>query len=177
MTLSALSKTERRLLEEMIRNTDEAHTLRRVQALLWLDDGESAEEVADHLDVSRLTVYKWARQFQERSGLEFTARVSDGHRPGRPRMVLGVIDQLIEEVINRDPRELGYRSTIWTAPLLALYLEHAYQLRVSAQSVRLAIERLRLRWKRPRHSLAGRPPTWRQAKGGSSVGSGSGNGP
>jgi len=32
--------------------------------------------------------------------------------------------------------------------------------------VRLAIQRLRIRWKRPRHTLALRPATWRQAKGG-----------
>jgi len=171
MASFALSKKERRLLEQIIRDTEDAHTLRRVQALLWLDDGEGAEEIADHLYVSRFAVYKWVKQFQERSPLDIVARVSDGQRSGRPRTLPGVMDQLIEEVIDRDPRELGYRPTVWTAPLLALYLEPAHQMKVSAQSVRLAIERLRIRWKRPRHSLASRPPTWRQAKGGSNAGS------
>jgi transposase len=171
MASFALSKKERRLLEQIIRDTKDAHTLRRVQALLWLDDGESAEEMADHLYVSRFAVSKWVKQFRERSLLDIAARVSDGQRSGRLRTLHGVIDQLIEGVIDQDPRKLGYRPTVWTAPLLALYLEQAHQMKVSAQSVRLAIERLRIRWKRPRHSLAGRPPTGRQAKGGSNAGS------
>ena len=37
---------------------------------------------------------------------------------------------------------------------------------VSRKSVGLAIARLRIRWKRPRHQLALRPETWRQSKGG-----------
>lgn len=159
------------MLEQIIRNTEDAHTLRRVQALLWLDDGESAEEIADHLYVSRFAIYKWVRQFQERSALDIYARVSDGTRRGRPCTAQGVIDRLIEGVIDRDPRELGYRPAVWTAPLLALYLDQAHQIKVSAQSVRLAIGRLRIGWKRPRHTLADRPATWRQAKGGLNAGS------
>jgi transposase len=65
-----------------------------------------------------------------------------------------------------NPRKLGYRSTVWTAALLATYLRDKHQIAVSADSVSLAIARLRIRWKRPRHNLALRPETWRQAKGG-----------
>jgi transposase len=95
------------------------------------------------------------------------ARLEPGKRSGRPRLVHGVIDPLIMEVIERDPRELGYRSTVWTAPLLRQYLQEVHHLGVSRPSVSLAIDRLGLRWKRPRHGLAPRPATWRQAKGGS----------
>jgi hypothetical protein len=93
------------------------------------------------------------------------------HRRWLPNcsLVHGVIDPLIIEVIERDPRELGYRSTVWTAPLLRQYLQEIHHLDVSRPSVSLAIDRLGLRWKRPRHGLARRPATWRQAKGGSNV--------
>jgi len=47
MTRFALSKKEQRLLEQIMMHTDDAHTLRRTQALLWLDEGENAEDVAD----------------------------------------------------------------------------------------------------------------------------------
>jgi len=80
--------------------------------------------------------------------------------------VARVIDPLIDALIETDPRELGYRATVWTAPLLMTYLADEHTLSVSCQSVRLAIERLRIRWKRPRHQLALRPDTWQQAKGG-----------
>jgi transposase len=163
-----LNSKERWELEEWVRTTDTASVLRRVQALLWLDEGARAEEVAELLFVSRAAVYKWVRQFQERQGLEIGERVAEGTRCGRPRTVQGVIDPLIDEVIDQDPRELGYRSTVWTAPLLVQYLAEVHQRAVSLQSVRLTIARLGISWKRPRHHLALRSPTWRQAKGGSS---------
>ncbi len=73
---------------------------------------------------------------------------------------------LIAEVIDKDPREWGYHATIWTAALLVHYLKRAHGIEISEKSVSLAIDRLRMRWKRPRHQLALRPPTWRQSKGG-----------
>jgi transposase len=79
---------------------------------------------------------------------------------------LGIIDPLIAEVIDQDPRTLGYHSTVWTAPLLREYLEQVHGIAVSQKSVSLAIERWRMRWKRPRHQLALRPEHWRQSKGG-----------
>jgi transposase len=167
-----LNSKERRELEGWVRTTDTASVLRRVQALLWLDEGASAGEVAELLFVSRAAVYKWVRQFQERQGLEVEERVAEGSRGGRPRTVQGVIDPLVDEVIDQDPRELGYRSTVWTAPLLVQYLAEVHQRTVSLQSVRLAIARLGISWKRPRHQLALRSPTWRQAKGGLNTGSG-----
>jgi hypothetical protein len=49
---------------------------------------------------------------------------------------------------------------------LQQYLEEVHQLGVSRPSVSLALARLRIRWKRPRHHLARRSPTGGQAKGG-----------
>src|SRR5512135_2941499 len=77
-----------------------------------------------------------------------------------------LIDPLIEAVIDQDPRTLGYHSTVWTAALLLRHLKRAHGIEVSRKSVSLAITRLGLRWKRPRHQLALRPETWRQSKGG-----------
>ena len=166
MTLIELSRKERRLLEHLVRNASDANTLRRVQALVWLDDGQAVEDVADQLYVSRLTVYKWVRQFKQSDSPNVCERVSDGRHSGRPCTVKGVIDPIIDEIIDQSPRDLGYNSTVWTAPLLVQYLGEFHNLIVSTQSVRLAIERLHIRWKRPRHQLALRPETWRQAKGG-----------
>jgi transposase len=131
-----LNSKERGELEGLVRATARAAILRRVQALLWLDEGASAEEVAELLFVSRAAVYKWIRQFQDRRGLAIGERVAEGTRSGRPRTVRAVIDPLVDEVIDRDPREVGYRSTVWTAPLLVQYLAEVHRLTVSLRSVR-----------------------------------------
>lgn len=166
----ALSSKERVQLELLIAHTHDARQALRAYALLWLDDGESVPEVAWRLGVTRQTVYNWARRFGLRDGLEFAARLRDAPRCGRPCTAAGIIDPLIDAVIECDPRELDYRSTVWTASLLVEYLRDEHHVAVSDDSVRSAIGRLRVRWKRPRHRLALRPATWRQAKGGSNAG-------
>jgi len=166
MTDSILSRRERAKVQDLIAHPQDARLSLRAYALLWLDDGETVPEVAQRLGVTRQTVYNWATHFQARTGSEIAARLADAPRCGRPCTATGIIDPLIDAVIECDPRELDYRSTVWTASLLVEYLRDEHKLVVSDDSVRLAIARLRVRWKRPRHHLALRPETWRQAKGG-----------
>jgi len=142
---------------------------RRAQALVWLAQGFPVEDVADLLDISRQTVYNWARRFQDQQGVDFCQRLADAPRSGRPPTALGIIDPLIAEVIDGDPRHLGYRATGWTNGLLRRYLREVHHLSVSRKSVSRALVRLGIRWKRPRHQLALRPDTWRQSKGGSNA--------
>jgi transposase len=145
--------------------------IHRAQALLWLAQGFSVEDVADLLDISRQTVYNWARRFEDRDELDCRQRLADAPRSGRPPITPGLIDPLIAAVIDCDPRELGYRSTGWTNQLLRQYLQEVHHLTASRRSVRRALARLGICWKRPRHELALRPDTWRQSKGGSNAAS------
>ena len=166
MVLINLSSKEANSLERLVTTTGDIRQWRRAQALLWLDEGDSIEEVADRLRVTRQTVYNWVARFDERAGSDVAARAADATRGGRPRTATGIIDPLIDAVIDRDPRELGYRSTVWTAHLLRLYLDDEHHLSVCAKSVSRALSRLQIAWKRPRHTLALREHFWRQAKGG-----------
>lgn len=170
MTLVSLNHCERRVLEQLINSTSEATTLRRAQAVLWLAQGESVMAVAERLHVTRQAVYKWATRINKCSAKELAAQLAEGERSGRPRTVAGIIDPLIDAIIDTDPRALDYRSTVWTAPLLAQYLADHHQISVSRPSVSLALTRLLISWKRPRHSLSLRAKFWRQAKGGYNVG-------
>jgi transposase len=162
LTLSARQRAD---LDVILTHTRLARERCRAQALLWLAEGSNAGEVAELLHVSRQTVYNWVGRFQDRDGLGVMTRLRDALRPGRPRTG-GGIDPLVAEVIDSDPRELGYRSTVWTAPLLSRYLHEHHRIAVCDRTVSRAITRLDIRWKRPRHQLARRPGTWRQSKGG-----------
>jgi transposase len=169
MSLVALNPHDRSLLEYLADHAEEAAELRRALALLWLDDGDDVREVADRLRVSRQTVYNWAQRLHDRPDASLPERLADGARSGRPPTAQGVIDPLLAAVLDGDPRDWGYHATVWTAPLLRQFLRDEHGLVVSIQSVRLAVARLDVLWKRPRHRLANRPETWRQSKGGSSV--------
>jgi transposase len=164
-----LSPRQRLELEYLASHTPVAKERCRAQALLWLDEGEVPEQVAEALRISRRTVYYWVERYHQRYDLGLKERLSDAPRPGRPRAGCGHVDAWISEVIDTDPRELGYRPTVWTAPLLACYLRDRHGIEVSGTTVGRAIGRLRIRWKRPRHQLARRPDTWRQSKGGGSA--------
>jgi transposase len=155
-------------LERLAKETGEARLLRRALALLWLDTGETPSVIAARLRVSRQIVYGWAQRFGVRPG-RLSARLADAPRSGRPGRISAAIDPLLDLLVDQDPRQYGHAATTWTAPLLRQHLQEAEGVAASERSVRLALRRLGLRWKRPRHRLALRPSTWRQAKGGSNA--------
>src|SRR3954447_15982040 len=152
MTHLFLSSRQRLELEYLAAHTAAAKERCRAQALLWLDEGESAEQVADSLRVSRRTVYYWVERLHDRSELDLPRRLADAPRSGRPRVGGDGgdgIDPWIAQAIDADPRDLGYHATTWTAPLLSQYLRDRHAIEVSRKTVSRAIARLDLRWKRP----------------------------
>jgi Homeodomain-like domain len=64
MTLLTLNLREWKALETVAARTTDVHILRRAQALLWLDEGETVPEVAARLRVTRQAVYKWVACFR-----------------------------------------------------------------------------------------------------------------
>ena len=166
MSAFQLRPWERRQLLDLLGHPQGARQLRRALALVWLHEGRPVPRVAELLRVEPRTVYNWVYAFQRHTDLDPVARLRDAPRSGRPPTALGIIDPLIDAVIDADPRDYGYRPTVWTAPLLQRYLEEVPAIRTSSKSISRAIARLGIRWKRPRHRLGLRPETWRQAKGG-----------
>jgi transposase len=172
MALIKLNSRQVAQLEKFLTTRPDARQLKRAQALLWLADGDSVEEIARRLRVTRQTIYNWVEQFRARADHGLKERLADGARSGRPPTALEIIDPLIDQIWEEDPRQFGYQRTIWTASLLQLYLEEKHRIAVSRSSIRRAIDRLRLAWKRPRHTLALRDEKWRRKKGDSSTASG-----
>ena len=170
MALVSLSSRQRSELEYLASRNPVAKERCRAQALLWLDEGETPDQIAESFRVSRRTIYHWADRLADRDGIDLKQRLADAPRPGRPRAGDRGVDAWIAEVVDTDPRDLGYHQTVWTAPLLVRYLRDHHEVGVSRKTVGRAIARLGIRWKRPRHQLARRPDTWRQSKGGSNAG-------
>ncbi len=143
MSLLALNPQERRVLEELIVPSVLTNEVRRAQALLWLDQGDSPQTVAERLHVSRQTVYNWATRFKNRRGaLDVPARLVDEKRSGRPGIYPPIIDPLIRAVLGHAPLEFGYEAQKWTPTLLLRYLRHVHHLAVCRASVGLALKRL-----------------------------------
>jgi transposase len=163
---ATLSYKERSALERLLKSPVSGRVMRRAQALLLLDEGETVQEVSSWLRVSRQTIYNWVARFHQRAESSVPERLDDAVRAGRPATAAGVIDPLIDAVIDSDPRDYNYNSTVWTAGLLLLYLRDFHQIEVSQRSVSYALSRLGLRWKHPRYTPRFRASYWRQSKGG-----------
>ena len=166
MTILKLKSRERQQLESLAARTTDASVLRRVQALLWIGAGDEIAGVTQRLCVSRRTIYYWVERFQQTDRADLAQRLGNKARSGRPPTAQGIIDPLIDQIIETDPRAADYASTVWTAQLLQYYLAEQHHICVSRRSISYALERLEISWKRPRHQLARRAKFWRQAKGG-----------
>ena len=172
-----LTFIERNDLESVLADETEVSKYQRAQALLLIDEGTSVAEVSELMRVSRQTIYNWLARFQKRRSRPVLERLCDAPRDGRPATVGDIIDDLLDELIGTDPRTYGYRSTVWTAELFRQYLFDYFQISASKRSVHYALDRLKVIWKRPRHTIARRAECWRQAKGGSNAASGRESGP
>src|SRR5262245_23488996 len=142
MALLALNSQEREALHALLTPLALTNAVRRAQALLWLDAGQSPETVAIRLGVSRQTVYNWATRFKERRDTEVSTRLTDDKRPGRGKTTAHLIDPLIEALLPRDPHEFGYCAPKWTPTLLERYLRNVANITVCRRSVSLALKRL-----------------------------------
>lgn len=143
MSLLALSSQERGVLEELITPAALTNEVRRAQALLWLDDGDSPQTVAERLHVSRQTVYNWVTRFKRQRGApNIPACLADEKRSGRPGVFPQIIDPLIRPVLEREPLEFGFESHRWTPTLLTHYLRDVHHIPVCRASVSLALRRL-----------------------------------
>src|SRR5207253_1296317 len=100
MTTLKLSSQERRRLQALAVRTNDADLLRRAQALLWLASGYGIEDVTQRLCVCRRTVYYWVEQYEAREADDIAGRLSPIPRSGRPRTAHGIIDPLIDSIID-----------------------------------------------------------------------------
>ena len=154
MSRLKLTHWQRRRLRQQLKATPDARTYRRTLAVLELDRGRSAAEIATMLGVTRQSVHNWAAAFVRDPD---PAVLRDEHRSGRPPVITQQTEALLPALIDQSPQDLGYPHTDWTVPLLQQELEKDLGLRPSDDTVRRTLRRLGYVWKRPRYVLAPDP--------------------
>lgn len=166
MAIIRLSFRARQVLGELVARSDNARQVRRAQALLWLDAGESVQQVALRLRMSSRAIYHIVRRYQERSEEAIAARVNDGLHSGRPAAQREQVAKVLQQLLPHSPSAFGYRASVWTVPMLQQQYELRTSTPTSARTMRRALHALNFRYKRPRYVLARQAANWRQAKGG-----------
>ena len=142
----------------------DAETRTRYQMVLLAAEGRPVAEIAAIVRRSVATVQRVLRRYQA-GGPDGVPR---RRPPGRPGGAPPAWWAELERVVERDPREAGVPSAVWTTRLLAEYLAERAGYRAAPETVRLALHRLGFVCKRAGWSLkrkAEEQPEW--AKNGS----------
>jgi transposase len=130
----------------------------RIHFVLLSAQGYSAVEIGDLMGYNAASIRTWLSAYRD-SGV---AALDDAPRSGRPRNAKH-IDDVVEAQVGQAPTVFGYLQAIWTVAMLAKHLTR-FGIRVSASTVRRALNRMRFSWHRPKLAPARRPDARRAEK-------------
>ncbi len=158
-----LSDPERAQLQASLRSPS-AFTLRRAQILLASAAGHRPREIACGLRCAPQTVRNAIHAFNA-NGL---AALSAGS--SRPKNAVPVLNgpklEQLRALVHQSPRAFGLARSTWTLALLA-QVAHEQGLSptvLSIETIRQALRRLKVRWRRAKHWLTSSDPAYTRKK-------------
>jgi transposase len=123
----------------------------RAQMILLSAQHRTVPEIATIFAVSRASVRFWIRQFEAAgpNGLY------DDQRSGRPRKLTADGERALLDMLRQDPQQIdqSYLATFWTTAMLVLALTCQLSISICRSTVRTTLQRLKLRWGRPRLAM------------------------
>jgi transposase len=159
----ALTAAERQQLRTGLRSPD-AFTLRRCQILLASAAGHSPALIARNLGCTAPAVRNAIHAFHA-EGLACLKEKSSRPHSARP-LLDAVFDASLRELLHRSPRTCGQHRSTWTLGLVAqVCFEKGWTPRVlSAESIRHAVRRLGVSWRRAKHWIRSPDPAYARKK-------------
>jgi transposase len=159
-----LTESERDRLEIGLRSQD-VFVVRRCQILLASDRGEWVPRIAEMLGCNDQTVRNVVRRF-EQDGLDacLTRRSSRAHTM-RAKVDAAGCEQL-RALLHQSPRTFGRPTSVWTLELVAevAFAEGITADRVSDETIRQAMRRLDVCWKRAKGWITSPDPEYAPKK-------------
>ena len=164
----ALTPEEQARLETLLRSSD-AFVLRRAQILLASARGQSTGAIARALGCSIQTARNVINAFHTR-GLASLAR-----RSNRPKSAKPVLDEpkceRLKHLLHQSPRTLGKPTGLWTLALAAqaCFEQGITDQPLSDETIRRALIRLGVGWKRAKHWISSPDPQYALKKSGATA--------
>ena len=158
-----LTADEQQFIQAGLRSSS-AFVLRRCQILLASARREHASAIATTLGCDDQTVRNVIKGFNQR-GLAILKKESC--RPHRLRTSIPdeALPQL-RDLLHRSPREFGLDRGLWSLPLAAklCFEQGLVTAPITGASVRRALKRLEVSWKRAKHWITSPDPMYLQKK-------------
>jgi transposase len=141
------------------------YEVRRCQILLASDRGEWAPHIAEMLGCTDQTVRNVVREF-EQAGLEACLTRGSSRPHTLHRKVDEVADEQVRARLHQSPRTFGQPTGVWTLELAAevSFAEGITAERVSGETIRQAMVRLGVRWKRAKQWITSPDPEYARKK-------------
>jgi Homeodomain-like domain len=165
-----LTADERATLETGLRSPA-AFTVRRCQILLASAEGQPTTAIAGSLRCTDQTVRNVIHAFHHR-GLTVLQPLSS-----RPHTTSTIFDagacESLRALLHQSPRTFGQPTSRWTLALAAevSFAQGLTPRLVSDETIRLALRRLRVSWKRAKHWITSPDPAYLRKKNGATASS------
>lgn len=156
-----LTKDQLSELEELYQKTKVPRYRTRAQmVLLSAEKGLKAEEIAQIVRESHLTVLRWLKRYLA----EGIKGLMDAPRSGRSTTVTEAYRQCLKDIVRRRPRSLGLEYSMWTLRRLADHLAEETGIRVSYETVRRELAKEEIVFSRPQHTISSPDPEYQVKK-------------
>ena len=149
-TVYPLKPKELTDVERAMRQDKRAEVRQRATVIRLLHLGHKPTEVAEQQMVSVPTIYNWHKLWREH-GIEGLANKP---KTGRPAKATEAYCQKLEEALEKEPSEYGYRFAIWTSDRLRTHLEKETGILLSEGRFRALLKKRGYRYRRPKHDLS-----------------------
>ena len=123
--------------------------------VLKSSEGKSPEEIAKILKRNPHTVRKWLKRYQ-RGGIKGLDRL---YSPGRPNHLRKKVNSIIEEILEKIPRDFGYQDGLWTVALIVYYMKNKKEVDVSEDTVERSLKDMGYTYKRPKICVSEKAPS------------------
>jgi len=163
-----LTDQERAALRAGLRSPD-AFTLRRCQILLASAGGLRPAQIAERLGCASQSVRNAIRAFAA-EGTDSLREKSHRPRSNRPELDDAACERL-RALLHRSPRDFGKPTSLWTLGLAAdvAFAEGITARPVCDETIRQAIKRLGVGWKRAKVWITSPDPAYLRKKGRATV--------
>jgi transposase len=132
-----LSQKQRERLLKTLKEHENPYVREKVFILLLLNDGKTYQEISAFLEIAYPTVAYWAVHGDPDNLDSFL----DRRREGNFRKVTQEYEDLLLELVEKEPADYGYEFGRWTAARLATHLEQATGIKLSGSQVRRRLEK------------------------------------
>lgn len=144
-----LTQAQKEQLQTAIREDASPLFRERCLMLLLMNDGKTYDQIAEFIGCSRRTVAYWCAH----GAADNLESLRDQREQGNHHKATDTYIQLLLEVVEKEPTELGYEFGSWTGARLAAHLAKQTGIHLSSVQVRSLLRRKKYAYLWAKYSL------------------------